>query len=210
VVKDDVQMAKRISDDVRKECLRLRVEERLSIREIGSRLNIGQGTIHALVKDNPLTRDESREKRSRTKGGRKTLGERSKFFDLFERSGLKPMQKANAAEAAILFRLCLHGFNVFGPPFDSGREDWVVISPKTGNVSKIQVKLVHRHKAGLPMIRLKHNHGPSRYQKGEFDFIVGYDPYVDEAYVFSFEETAMKNVSVSVTAESAEAWHKIL
>lgn len=198
-------------DHVQVECRRLREEERLSIGEIQSRLKLSRATISALIRGMPLTKEELKSKRGvpYNKGERKTIGQRSRFFDQIEKNNLSPMQKANTAEAAVLFRLCVYGFKVFGSPFDCDREDWLVLIPTTNRVWKIQVKVVQYGLHGLPRITLQGNHGHKRYQETDFDFIVGYDMRTDVAYVFSFGETKGNKSSVAISDASAEAWDKL-
>jgi len=64
---------------------------------------------------------------------------------------------------------------------------------------------------GLPFISLVcWEHGKQkRFQKGDFDFIIGYCLYKDSAYVFSFKETEHLSSTVTVSNESLEAWDKL-
>ena len=211
---------KKIPEYIKVECRRLRKEERLSVDEIQKRLGLDQATISFFVKDILLTPvlDKVVVKKSKRKswnlGFCKSRGERSKFFDQIEKNKLTSMQKANVAEAAILFRLCLYGFKIFGSPFDSDVEDWLVIVPHTKKVKKVQVKVAYKKQGqghGLPVISVRRNHGKrERYQQSDFDFLVGYDLYSDKAYVFSFEETLKCKASISICVEAEEAWEKFM
>jgi len=122
------------------------------------------------------------------------------------------LQKAKIAEAAVLFRMTVCGFNVFGSPFDGDKADWVVEIPETGRILKVQVKWAHASGKGLPSVSLKCVQGHNkavRYQKADFDFIVGYDLYADTCYVWSSEEVAHLKRCVAVSPSAAEGWDKM-
>jgi hypothetical protein len=93
-------------------------------------------------------------------------------------------RKAAISEAAVLFRLALHGFQVSMPVSDGAKPDWLVTVD--GRSVKIQVKTVSCKPSqyGLPCISLlchgyRSKNKTRRYSRGEFDFIVGYDLYSD-------------------------------
>ena len=133
------------------ECIRLRVEERLSLGEIRDRSGVSKSTLSGWLRDHPLTEEEKRTKnnldQNRYRAPKKTRGEKSKFAD-FE-PHLNNGQKAKVAEAAVLFRLCLNGFVPFGSMFDGDKADWLVQIPSTGKILKIQVKWASVVKRGL-------------------------------------------------------------
>lgn len=121
-------------------------------------------------------------------------------------------QKGRLAEAAILFRLVLEGFSVFGSPFDGEKADWVVLVPNSNKTYKIQVRLTRQTTKGLPYVTLNciRDNINSRLNKEDFDFIVGYNLYNDTAYVFSYDDVKHLKSAVAIRKENAEAWHKML
>jgi hypothetical protein len=126
---------------------------------------------------------------------------------------LSQQRKGDIAEAAVLFRLMLHGFNVYASPFDGNRADWLAEVPDTGRILKLQVRWVNQPpEYGLPIVRLLCAHGhhkQRRYARGDFDFIVGYYLFNDTAYVFSFDEAANYKAGVAIAERHAERWDKL-
>ena len=202
-------MPRKLSQEVRDECLRLRVEERLSIGQIQRRTGVSRSTVSGIVKDHPLSWDEVKEKHGEPwNKGKSGLSEEeeSKFSKMASRADLDSMQIAKIAESAVLFRLCLNGFATFGSPFDGDRTDWLVEIP--GSIVKVQVKTVEPKKNGAPVVPLTRTH-KQRYQPEDFDFIIGYDLFADKAYVFSKEEVEGLKCAVAVRKDAEEAWEKL-
>jgi len=129
---------------------------------------------------------------------------------MIESDDLSRKQKAKIDEAAILFRLCIHGFSVFCSPFDGDTEDWVV---KTGSgFKKIQVKWVREQRHGMPSVSLVKTAGhnkQTRYSDEDFDFIIGYDFFSDIAYVYSKADVSSNRRMISVNKDCAEKWVKL-
>jgi transcriptional regulator with XRE-family HTH domain len=197
------------------EAMRLRLDERKSIREIAHIIGVSKGSISKWLRGHPLTEQEIADRQNRIQRGKapkKYRGIESKFYDSVRGEDLTRQRKMKIAEVAVLFRLVLHGFVVYGSMFDGDKADWVVESPK-GKALRIQVKWARESKKyGLPFIRLTctkgHNQG-RRYQRGEFDFIVGYDLLTDTAYIYSFDELEQNKTIVTISDEHAERWDKL-
>jgi|GEM_PF-1275073 len=205
-----------ISCELKSEAIRLRVEERLSIKEIAKRTGLAQGTLSAWLRPYPLSQEEIMLKIKSAKRyatPKKSHGEESKHYKTIKRKNPKPQKKGSIAEAAVLFRFALHDLEPFVSVFDGDKIDFMVRVPNSGNVLKIQVKyLSHRPQYGLPSISLTctEGHGKRRrYQEGEFDFIVGYYLYNDTAYIYSFDEVANLKTVVTISEEHAERWDKL-
>lgn len=203
---------------VRDECRRLRIEERLSSAEIVRRTGVSKSTLSGWLKDIPLTDAEARAIASNAHKGKlgrkKERGEKSKFFEMVDVKSLTRLDKAKIAEAAVLFRLCLNRFVVYGSPFDGDKADWLVESlDEKGRTYRIQVRWTKEGRPGngLPFVSLLcvEKGKMRRYKKGEFDFIVGYCLFNDTAYVYSFDDVAHLKATVSISGEAAEAWHKM-
>ncbi|HEX8847442.1 MAG TPA: group I intron-associated PD-(D/E)XK endonuclease [Pyrinomonadaceae bacterium] len=126
--------------------------------------------------------------------------------------GMSSQQKGKIAEAAIFFRLTLHGFNIYTAFSDGDKTDWLVAVPETGKILKLQVKCANVHSHGLLGIQLtcaEGYHKRRRYKQGEFDFIIGYYLYNDTAYVFSFDELINHRTKVAISEQYAERWDKL-
>jgi len=204
-----------VKGDLAQEAIRLRVEERLSLREIAEITGASKGSLSVWLKPYPLTEEE---RSQRIKSARryvppkKDRGEVSKFFQAAAGRELSRLEKAKIAEAAIAFRLAVHGFDIYGSMFDGDKPDWVVRVPETGKMHTIQVRWARVGPHGLPYIGLKCTVGHNvqrRYADGDFDFIVGYDFYSDTAFVYSEDEVASLKTAVSMNWDHAERWDKL-
>jgi hypothetical protein len=150
------------------EAVRLRVEERKSLKEIQAQLGVSTGSLSPWLKSYPLSQDEFDRKRLGKNQNRlglsfsntlKTRSEPSKFWSVAQ--NLLPHQVAHLGEAAIQFRLILNGFRSFRSSFDGDRVDFLVLA---GSKSlRIQVKTILASPTkGLPVIHLTHTVGHSR------------------------------------------------
>lgn len=120
-------------------------------------------------------------------------------------------RKAKIAEAAVLFRLVLHGLNPYTSAFDGDKVDWLVSFPG-GRTARIEVRWLHRKLNGVLTLRLRcsNGRGKSRRMRGdEFDFVAGYDLFEDKAYVYSTAELEHVKATVVVDASAVERWDKI-
>lgn len=198
------------------EAIRLRVKERLSLREIAIITGAAKGSLSGWLRPYPLT-DEEKKTRSKTAKRyvppKKSHGEESKHHQAIVSQNLTNRRKGRIAEAAILFRLALHGFDVYTAAFDGDKVDCVVHIPESGKIVKLQVRCVHSpSKHGLPVIRLKCVEGHNKrrkYSAEEFDFIVGYYLFNDTAYVFSFDEVSKHQTYISISEKYSESWDKL-
>ena len=200
--------------ELRAECQRLRREERLSVREIEGRTGASRGSVSIWVRDDPLTSEEKRLKRAgglRKGPPKKDRGIESEAYRTAAGYSYSRLEKAKIAEAAVMFRLTLHRFIIFGSPFDGDRADWVVEVPETGKLWKIQVKWAFDKSQGLPGVSLRHNPGGKhrRYSKGDFDFLVGYSLFTDTCYVWSWGDLEDLKCEVAVSPESEERWGRL-
>lgn len=213
-------MAKRL-EQLRQECQRLRLEERLSLNEIVTKTGAPKSTVHYWLRDYPLAASDRKAKeikgreKAAKKKKRKTMKERgckSKFYNTIEDRILTRTQKAGIAESAVLFRLFLHGFVPFAPIYNGGKIDWLVHDPESNRIHKIQVKWVEKQKSGLPVIPLRYTQGHAghaAYQEGDFDFIMGYDLYSDTVYVFAWDEVKGHRSGITIKSANAERWDKL-
>lgn len=138
-------------------------------------------------------------------------GIKSRYALMVEDAVLTRQRKSRISEAAILFRLALHGFAVYGRVFDGEKTDWIV---DLGNkkVAHVQVKTVRTGKHGRPFVPLLCVDGHNkerRYRADELDFICGYDLYTDTAYVYSNEDIANHRKTITISEEFAERWDKL-
>jgi len=205
---------------VKARVIQLRVEKHLSLREIHERTGVPKGTLSNWLKPYPLPEDVRQAKqavgyeklRDYIQSERKRIRPtESKFHKALGDQQLTHYQRGSIAEAAVLFRLALHGFRVYGALFDGGSADWLVES-FNGKRLKLQVKSARIDGRGMPIIPLRCSDGRTKqrcYREGEFDFIVGYCLFSDTAYVLTFEEVRGKSWHTP-QEQDEERWDKLL
>jgi len=201
--------------DMKQEAIRLRVEERLAFGELLKMTGASRSSLSTWLKPYPLTEEELRTRRKtagRYAAPKKERGEVSKFFQATEGRLFSRSEKGKIAEAAIAFRLAIHGFAIYGSMYDGDKADWIVRVPETAKLHTIQVRWARAGLHGLPYIGLVCSTGHNtqeRYAEGAFDFIVGYDFYTDTAFVYSAAEVAPLKTAVSMNWDHAEQWDKL-
>jgi transposase-like protein len=196
----------------RKEAVRLRVEERLSGNEIARRLGVAKSSVCNWVKDYPLTPKERSRFLWRPGRIKREQGESSKAYEMTMGRDLSRQEKGKIAEAAVMFRLVLCGFNVFGSVFDGDSADWMVEDPETKLTHRVQVRWARPERYGLPAIKLRFGEGRGKTrppQEGDFDFIVGYDLFTDTCYVWSWDEVKQYTSMITTCREAEEQWSKL-
>jgi len=205
----------RLKTELQQEAIRLRVEERLSLREIAEITGAAKGSLSSWLKPYPLTDDERLARQTAARryvAPKKDRGEVSRLYQAVAGRELSRQEKAKIAEAAVLLRLVLHGFLTYRSLFDGEKADWVVEIPERKKILKIQVRWAQARPHGLPLIGLHCSVGHSvrqRYAEDDFDFIVGYDLYSDTAFVFSKDEVALLRSAVTMSWDHAERWEKL-
>lgn len=204
---------------VKLKVIQLRVNKQLSLREIHQQTGVPKGTLSNWLKPYPLPEEVRKAKQAiayeKLQNYVKTVRKRqrpieSKFHQALGDRELTSYQRGAISEAAVLFRLTLYGFKVYGSVFDGGTADWLVESP-TGKRLKIQVKSADIDRRGLPIINLRCNDNRTEFRcdrEGEIDFIVGYCLFSDTAYVLSFEEIKGKTSHVP-QEQDEERWDKL-
>ena len=199
--------------DLKARCIKLRREQRLSHKEIRKMTGASMGSLSLWLRDFPLTKKEKLAKHDPQKCSRQfeQRSDLSKYFLLVGGQDLSRARKGRIAEAAVLFRLALHGLVPFRAAFDGESVDWVV--DVDGYFKKIQVKWAAVRKSGKPSISLMRTEGHNvqrRYSSTEVDFIVGYDLRSDTCYVWSMEELRSEKYRMVISQDAAERWDKLM
>ena len=91
-----------------------------------------------------MTEEERRQRAKTAKryaAPKKERGEVFKFYQAVTGRELTRQEKAKIAEAAVAFRLLLHGFHVDGSMFNGDKPDWVVQVPGTKAIHTVQVSV---------------------------------------------------------------------
>jgi len=168
-------------------------------------------TVGTWLKGERLT-DEERAKQypvlNRYRTPKKSVGEESALSRMAA-STLTTRQKGALAEAAVLLRLTLLGYNPYSSPFDGDQIDWIVFVD--GRPVRIAVRWAQQ-RSGLPVVSLVRSNGrmTTRYADDAFDVIVGYSLYLDTAFVWTAEECSRNKSVITISPDAAERWDKIL
>lgn len=187
--------------------LKLRIEERLGLREICRRTGISRGTASLLLRDHPLKPEEIADRRA-YRTGRKYSPELSKLAEQVDRLNLGREQKGQIAESAVLLRLALRGYTVWRAVYDGSRVDWLVTRPRHRSHVRIQVKWARRGRQGRPFVVVLRRNSKRmvHIQETDCDFVIGYDLETDTAFVCPVQEIQAKNRQ-ACDPKYAEAWH---
>lgn len=203
------------------EVIKLRREQQLSLKQLQKMTGVAKSTLSLWLRDYPLdkklVRDRMRANARKTNEKRPTgwyteLAS-SDYYDYLQnwRSDRRVVMKIS--EAAILFRLAIHGFEVWPGFFDGTKVDFLVQSSPSSAVQKVQVRTTRKSsKHGVPQVSLLCSDGRTksrRYRDDEFDFLAAYDLSTDKAFVWSSEELKQNSCTVSITREAMERWDKI-
>lgn len=202
----------KISAKLRATVFKLRSEERLSLDEISARTGVAKGTLSVWLRKHPLTNSEKLARRNSAHSARRhqKLLLESKFYKIAGSPSRE--RKGKIAEAAVLFRLALNGFNVFSSVFDGDRIDYLVEVPETGRVTRVEVRWARQGKFGNPSVQLLKHSGrenTKHISEDRADYLVGYDLFTDTAFVFDRTEFSSVRATLSMRADAAEAWTKL-
>lgn len=201
-----------IPGDKKREAIRLRVEERLSLNEIAKQTGIAKSTLSLFLKDYPLSDDELHERRARgfnnlNKNRVKYNPVQSKFMAWIKGKSLSTDKKGQIAEAAVLLRLRFLDFQVFTTP-ENSRTDFVVSRSDLTKLVRLQVKWARRDDFGRPAVKLTTGEGKTirLVTKETCDFVIGYDLETDTAFVMPIQICEGKKLK-SCDEQYSEAWH---
>ncbi len=205
------------NEALRAEAVRLRVEQRLSLREIQVATGASKGSLSVWLRSHSLTEEEVVARRVRADASRvgvkRDRAVESTLHASIRGVELTRQQKGRLSETAVLLRLILQGFDPVRSPFEGARVDWWVLIPGVSSAPlKLQVKWAYQAKAGQPVVSLERyqgHHARKRMEPEDFDILAGYDLYTDTVYVWTREEVAHHKGHISVSADAAEAWHKM-
>jgi hypothetical protein len=201
-----------IPDDKKREAIRLRVEERLSLNEIARRTGISKASLSTLLSDHPLSQDELHERRARgfnnlNKDRVKYNPVTSKFMAWISGKHLGTDKKGQIAEAAVLLRLRMLDYEIITPA-ENSRWDYGVTRSNSKSFIRLQVKWARRDENGRPYVNLRNGEANRirRVSHATCDFVIGYDLETDTAFVIPIESCDGKS-GKSCDEEYAEAWH---
>jgi hypothetical protein len=187
-----VQMSNK--PELRAEAIRLRVNQRLSLREIQKRIGASKGALSSWLRPYPLTAQEVSRKQSRGKRQPGTPGtEESKLYRQFTGIPLNQKQKSLIAESMVRARVHLLGLAAAFISQDA------VISVRV-NDAIVDVEAIPswtRGRWGL--------HG--RQLLGSIAAV--YDFFSDTVYVYRADEVPRKT-EMRLSKEDAEAWGKLM
>ena len=208
-------MRGRKDEGLRREAVRLRVEKRLTYSEIQMRLgqSLPKSTLSDWLSVHPLSEKEQFSARSaahhKPRGRKRAKENPSKYYVAVSGQELSTDRRGRIAEAAVLFRLALHGLETYGRVSDGQSSDWVVRG-SSGVLRTVQVRIARWDKCGEPVISLRCSDGRHCQKRlSNCDILIGYDLYRDTSYVFEMTELEHLKSFVTVREDAAERWDKI-
>lgn len=212
-------MAKKTA--LRKACVALRQNERLSIKAICAITGASKGAVSTWLREYPLSSAEIAARQSRAaKMSASKCRERmrvvaSTFPAL---AALKRTyspttdQIGRAAELAVRARMALVGIEVFNPESDKAEVDVLCRRRGSSKLRKIQIRTATKTHHGNSNIYIRKKHGRTETKimgAEDLDYLIGYNFDTDTAHVFTLQEVAGHVVAVSITKDSSERWDKI-
>lgn len=199
---------------VKAEAVRLRVEERKSLREIVKATGASQGIVSLWLRPYPLTKEEQATLRRQKRALQPNTpcaprGPESHRHLMAPELGRD--QKGAIAEMTVAARLAALGFLIYKPLMDGSRVDLLAFNPETLAYNRIQVKWVYSAKRGRPLIKLSCRDGRLRrtYTEKDIDFIIGYDLYSDSSYIWHITELVGLRTAVAISDSVKEKWDKL-
>jgi len=192
------------------ECVRLRVEEKLSYSEILKRVDVSKGSLSLWLRDFPLNEQQLKSKRSVVQSKERNEIPDSRIASLIK-SELTRKEKGHIAEAAALFRFALMGLTPLKAVFDGEVVDCYVEMPDR-KIIRAQVKWLHHNKKGAATARLQTSGltGIVRsYTPEDFDVLIGFDVAANACHVWNWEQIGTNKSSIAISNESFEAWQRL-
>lgn len=211
--------------ELKAQCIKLRLEQRLSIKEIHKITQASTSSLSLWLKSYPLTAEElALRQKLRDRSGKGINGGRpendwwrakqeSSLHKLIGADNLTAERKGKIAEAAIRLRLLVIGLDTFNPCFEGQKVDCIVMHERTLKPVKVQIRHVKKNEHGLPSISLKCSNGRlkyKRYDQKDFDILIGFDTFTDTSHIITHKEIMHLSDCVSLKPEYEDAWHKIL
>jgi hypothetical protein len=197
------------STDKVNEAISLRKNERLGITEISKRTGISKSSLSPILREWPLTKQETRrcsEVGRATRKANSKLKEEQEISKLFKMAkDLTRAQKGAIAESAVYTRLLINGFEPW-KQFHDGRID-LLIRTKGNSVSRIAIRWVSERITGRPVVRLQTTdpiHG-NLISQNHCDYVIGYHLKSDTAFVFPPEIWRGKK-AIACNEIYAEKW----
>lgn len=197
--------------------IRLRVRDRLGVKEISKRTGVPMSTLHHWLREHPLTAEESREIRSKAPRyvapKKKLTAPADGGLSFSATAGLAPSSLGLAGESAVKFFLAQRGLILAHPAGDGDVVDIYVRRPSGAKVAFLQARVASDppSRNGLPTISMRrYRKGQSNtFKRGDFHFLVGFCRENGHCYVYSYDEVEKNRNSVSLRDEACNAFDKI-
>lgn len=209
--------------------IRLRIEERKSLNEIQKIVKVPKPTVYYWLKKFPLSKEEKTSRtiqRNKTKKPKKYKVKQNRYKDETLKSKHYPIleiekqrfgkidgaKKGDLSEAMVCFLLRLHNFEIYTAISNGAKVDFIVRNlRKPQKLIRIQVKTARMRKGyNKPVVPLMcGNNKDKKYTKNDFDVIIAYNLFLDECYIFTYDEIKNKKTYAPVTPDSINAWDKL-
>lgn len=179
------------------EAIRLRVEERLSQREISRLTSIPKPTLSMILKPYPLTEEEQREASKRARDRREKLD--TSRPPVANRPPGNTKQTGDLSEISVIKRLLELGQTVCDVVGDNAAYD--LVWDRDGTLLRLQVKTGQLTRGGRTLVfsTIRSNrffgYGPYDY-KGEADLFAVYSPELGKIFMVPVNDAAAHECSL--------------
>lgn len=179
----------------KEQAIKLRIEERLSLKEISEKLNISKGTASLWLRDHPLTTEEITNRHTKSSSPKIICNPNDNI------------KKGKAAELIFSARCLLNGLVVFSPLSEDSRIDLVVAD----TLLRVQVKVFNKkqqfsvRKVG---VNSKTNCKIYRYSANDVDFFGAVDLTTFDVYIVPIQDIVEYSSCMSRSAIEAKGYKK--
>ena len=197
----------------KEEAIRLRVEQRMSFKEIATATGVSKASLSLWLKGHPLTEEELAKRKAdkdtsqvgKTLRVKKSKEELEGLRPKFKLMGLPPKRIGEISEAVVVAELIKRGFEVLRPVGDSLRYDLAIdyegriyrVQVKTGRTDGDTVTFSACSTDGYRSMMGADN--AYKTYEGQIEWFASYVPEVDQVFMFPIQEATKFSITLRIT-----------